>query len=187
MKNKKIKLIPGWMNEGDMYLGKGNIYEILEIWKDQIDERCNISADYLIGHSLGCNWALKNWTSNKKMRLILVNPLLPKRSLLTWFLRWRRFRREEKSPLKKKTVKETEARLFGIKKCFTLLRYDFDEIIKNIPKENISIICGKKDTFYCDERFRQYVRSKNIRLIEIGDAGHDWNEGFDREIEKMIS
>jgi len=177
-------LIPGWMNSQGMY---GDSYDVLEVWQKRIAPEEKVETDCLIGHSLGCSWAILNWKKYKINKLVLVNPLLPRRSILAWFSKWREFRKNEAAARNKTVVGGIKNIIFGIKTCFRLLAENFDEALDEIAKENIIVICGEKDTFYCDEKFKNYVRSKNIRLLEIKNAGHDWNEKFDREIEKIIS
>lgn len=182
--NKKIILIPGWMNTRGMY---GEKYDVLEIWKDRISPEKKIEADFVVAHSLGCNWGILNWEKHKNTKLILVNPILPKRKLREWFLRWKKFKREEASPKSKEVVKGMKRKIFGAKMCYQLLKKDFDDALGMIPRKNIHVFCGEKDVFYCDEEFKKYVRSKNMNLIEVKNVGHDWGEEFDREIEKIIT
>ena len=184
-KNKKTILIPGWMNEKGMYNSKNSAYEVWDVWGSRIDPKDKINAHYLIGHSLGCNWALFNWKEDKNIKLILVNPLLPKRKIGEWFSRWIEFHKKEKPPEGKKTVRGMKNFWFGIKMCWKLLRYNFDEIIKNIPKEDVVIIHGEKDVFYCDDKFKEYIKTKKIKMIEVTGVGHDWHEKFDEEIKKI--
>ena len=185
--DKKIILIPGWMNGGGMYGAKNILYDVLEVWKNKINPKEMLpDTEYLIGHSLGCNWALLSWEKNKNIKLILVNPLLPKRKIREWFSAWREFCRKEKQPVGKEVVWNLRNVFFGLKMCWKLLTYDFDETIKKIPEKDMVIVHGEKDLFYCDEKFRGYAKVKNIKLIEVVGVGHDWHEKFDREIEKII-
>ena len=175
------------MNGGGMYEGKNRLYEILGVWKKRISHKRKIEADILIAHSLGCNWALRAWEKNKHLTLILINPLLPKRKIFTWFLRWKKFQREEVRPKTKEVIGGFRNKLFGFKTCWDLLRYDFDKIISQIPREKLTIIHGEKDIFYCDEIFKKYIREKNIISKEIKNAWHDWRKEFDQAIEEIIS
>ncbi len=185
--NKKILLIPGWLNEGGMYIGKNSLHTVLEIWKERLAETYPISADFLICHSLGCNWALLNWKKNKNQNLILVNPLIPKRSIFTWFGKWITFHRREKTPATKKHIQGFRNYIFSIKKCWQLLRYDFDAILNEIPKDKLIVICGEKDYVYCDKIMRDYLYSKNIPIIDMENVEHDWNEKYDKKITEIIS
>ena len=90
-------------------------------------------------------------------------------------------------PRNKQVISGIKEKCFGIKWCWRLLRKDFDKILNEIPKDRIKIICGEKDFFYCDEKFRKYVQSKGIEILEIKNVGHDWNKKFDKEIEKIIN
>lgn len=184
MENKKIILIPGWMNAKGMYEGD---YDILEVWKNRLLPEEKIEADCLVAHSLGCSWALFNWGKNKNTRLILINPLLPKRNLSVWFWKWLWFQWKEKKPVKKEIVSGIKNKWFGIKTCRRLLKESFDKVLENISKENIIIICGEKDFFYCDKTFKEYVKSKNIRTVEVRDAGHDWRPEIDLALKNILA
>lgn len=181
-RNKKILLIPGWMNGKGMY---GDKYEVLEIWKERLEPVEEIEARYLIGHSLGCHWALLNWKKFPNTKLILVNPPLPKRNIFRWFRNWLEFQRKEDTPTNKEIVKGIRNKVFGWKKCYAFFTTDFSKIIKEIPREMITIVRGTKDDFFCDKLAKDFLEANNIPLIEI-EAGHDWNENIDREIEKLL-
>lgn len=183
---KKIFLVPGWMNGGGMYQKKGELYEIWDVWKKRIPPKKKIPAEWIVGHSLAGNYILANWEKNQNAKLILVNPLFPKRSLPVWFSRWRKFHREEEPPQEKEIVLGFKKRWFGMRQCWKLLRKDFDAILDYIPKDKIFVVYGEKDYFYCDEKFKKYIQSKRITVIAVSGVGHDWNEKFDREIEKIV-
>jgi hypothetical protein len=179
----RIFLIPGWLNGRGMY---GQDFPVLEVWKERIDPKEKIEAEIIIAHSLGCNFALSGWKKNPGAKLILVNPLLPKRSLLTWFSKWREFHLKEKPPENKEIVKGIRNKIFGVRKCFELLTKDFDAILDQIPKENLVIICGEKDEFYCDEKFHQYIDAKKIRKVILPGIGHDWKWQLNEKIGEII-
>jgi hypothetical protein len=43
------------------------------------------------------------------------------------------------------------------------------------------------DKYFCDKKIAQEVRLKNIRLIEISGVGHNWDEKFNIEIDKIVT
>lgn len=181
--NKKVILIPGWMNMKGMY---GSDFEVLEVWADKLLPEKKIDADILIAHSLGCNWAVAAWEKNKAIRLILVNPLFPRRNIFRWFEKWREFHRKEKRPANKEVVCGLRNIIFAVKLCVRLLRKDFDATLSALEKDKITVLCGENDSFYCDKTLKDYLRSKNITPVEVPGVGHDWHEKFAEEIRKII-
>lgn len=184
--DEKIILIPGWMNGAGSYT-KNHPYNVLEIWKKRINEKRKVETDWMIGHSLGAHWALFNWEENKgDVKIILVNPLFPKRRIFIWHQKWMEFFKNDRHLKNKEIVKGIRSTFFGLWKCFEFLFFDFDEILEKIPKGNIFILHGENDSYYCDEKFREYISKKNITLLKVQEAGHDWHKNFDEEIMKII-
>jgi hypothetical protein len=180
MKNKII-FIPGWMQTVESY----RLYQGLDIWGEKIDYYSEISTDYVVAHSLGTIVALLNWQKNKNTKLILVNPPVPQRNIFVWIWRWIKYNFEEEIRADRKIVKGFWKKTKGLFVFESLLKMDIWPMLGEIPKDNIWVIRGKRDYFFCDEEACQYIKEKGVRIIEV-DAGHDWNEKFDQEIEKII-
>ena len=64
-------------------------------------------------------------------------------------------------------------------------KVDFLDAIKQIPKENLIVVRGKKDNFFCDEESAKIIKENNIRLIEVY-AGHNWNENIAKAVNEII-
>ena len=179
--NKKIIFIPGWMYSPDYFkLGKG-----INVWEDDIELSRVIACDYLIGHSLGAAVALRMWEKNRKVKLILVNPFLGGKSFGKIFFDWLRYAFEE-------GVYDSKKRL-GIKylfknfrKLFMLMKSGYQNILKDVPKENIKILHGEKDLFLCGKSTQCKLKEVGLQVIEVLGAGHNWHENFDKEIKKII-
>jgi pimeloyl-ACP methyl ester carboxylesterase len=182
MKNKAI-IIPGWMDVGENYPG----HDALEIWKEKISDDIFIDSEFVVGHSMGAHFALLNWDKNKNYKLILVNPLLIQKNIFYWFRKWIKYRMIEGLPKGFKHATSPASFLWGIKKFVFLVKYDVWEIIDNIPQSDIVVIRGKKDDFFCNDKVAEFIKSKDIQLIEIEEAGHNWNEKIDEEIRKIVS
>ncbi len=52
--------------------------------------------------------------------------------------------------------------------------------------ENLIIIRGKKDTYFCDGKSAEIIRNNKLQLIEI-DAGHDWNDKIAELVDSIVS
>jgi hypothetical protein len=180
--SKKI-FIPGWFDTADNHVDCSG----LEIWKNKIDFKNKIEAEYVIGHSLGANFALMNWEKNKNTKLILINPLLPKRNLFFWMIIWAKATHMEGTPLTKERLRTFFHPIIAIRQCLKLLSEDLLKTIENIPQENLTIIRGELDKYFFDKKTAEEVRLKNIRLIEIEGVGHNWDEKFNIEIEKIVT
>lgn len=179
---KKI-FIPGWFDSVENRVD----YEGLDIWIKKINFSRRIEAEYVIGHSLGANYALLNWEKNKNTKLILVNPVVFHGSIPEYFCRWIKFLSGEGTRLGKKRLKCFFHPYLGIKQGLDLINKDYNKIIEQIPKNDILVIRGKEDKYFFDEKEAEKIKEKGIRVIEIGGVGHGWSKKFDEEINKNIS
>jgi len=177
--NKKILLIPGWMRSVAYY----KKYEGIDIWKENIPDEMNIEADYVVAHSLGSVVALQNWQKFPRTKLILVNPLVLKRSFWEWMWRWIKFALDE-GPRIDKNVGILKI-FSGLKKFYQLSKIDATGILKNISANDLVIMRGCRDKFFCDNEASGYLKKNGLSLIEIEEAAHHWNEKFDIEIDKI--
>ena len=179
---KKIILVPGWMHSVAFY----KKYEGLDIWLDKGDWGKNEDCEWVVGHCAGAVIALNKYR-NKNVKFILVNPMLPQRSFWQWVKRWLSYLFMSKEVLlnDKKMIRMNYVR--GILKFIETAKVDAGAIIRKIPKENIYVVRGKKDKYFCDDEAAEIIKSLGIKLIEIENAAHSWNEKFDQEIEKIIT
>jgi len=175
---KKVIIFPGTLqsvkNYGDfagveIWMGEG--------WDGQIPE-----ADVYIGHSLGASFALAN--CRKDAKLILFNPLVKKRSFFDNLWRWLRFTFFEGLPIKK--VISVRFWFYTFRKMLNLLQVSVLDELKKIPRENIFIIRGTQDYFFCDIETVEIIRKNNFNLIEV-EAGHaDWNESVAKIVADIV-
>jgi hypothetical protein len=177
---KKILILPGWMN----YLRMINVKEYSEIWKGKIDK--NKPVDCVVGLSLGALVTLRDMNPNWK-KIVLVGPPLPRRNILIWFFQWLKYVMFEGMSLKNQVFTKNPFRFIPeLFNCVKLLSADFNKILDMLPADKIIVIRGKNDNFFCDNKAAQFLRSKNIRVIEVENAGHNWHEKFNEEINKII-
>lgn len=175
--------IPGWMDKSHLH----ESWEELNIWVKNIDVKNKLDAEYVLGHSMGSIFVLLNWKYNKNTKIILSNPVFPKRGFWQWAIRFIKFHRHE-------GLMNTMERLplliflpFGFIKLLRLIRVNTLEIIKEMPPEKIVVLCGKNDHYFCDQEARKLFREMGIGVIEIEEAGHNWHKKFNEEIKKIVS
>ena len=151
----------------------------LDIKVGDLDENAT-HADYVMGLSLGALVVLQN-TSRINGKIILINPALPKRNILIWFIHWVKFITTdglffERQKFTKNPIKFI-ATLFG---CIKLLNMNYSKQLASI-KDRLTIIRGKNDKYFCDDKAVEFINSKGIKLIEV-EGGHNWSE----EVEKAL-
>ncbi len=179
---KKLFIIPGWMKSVGFYGDcKG-----LDIWKNNFNLNAQIDAAYIVGHSSGANFALINRSLNKNSnsKLILLNPLLPKKNFLYWIFQWMKF--AFKGGIRVDKTMGIKQFFPALKNFAALLNFDPIKIIETIPKENLIIIRGSEDRFFCDDNAKKIIKEKNINLVEVDGLGHEWNENFLNAIKDVI-
>lgn len=179
--SSKAIIIPGWMQAVDHY----KIYNGLDIWKDNIDPKEKIGSEYVIAHSLGVNFALINWQYNKNTKLILVNPVVPERNFGTAVGDWAATMGNEGFNPKEVVGGQYLASATG--KAFKYSQIDPLEIMRKVPRNNLTVFCGSGDKFFCNSDSVKIMVENGINAIEIEGAGHDWSQKFDDEIEKIIN
>lgn len=181
MNERRTLLIPGWMSRVKNYgLGEG-----LDIWKKFGDPTAKLEVEFLIGHSLGCHYALLNWQANRNTKLILVNPPLMKRSQIDWASRWLRYKLKEGLGVSFKDVLFADI-WHGLHKCYRLFRPDFVKIVREIPRADLVIVRGEHDDYFGDYEVAEFARVENIRLVEVGGSGHNWDEAIKNEVQKLL-
>lgn len=177
---KRILLLPGWMTGLRLY-GKRENFSI-QIGKREAENK----DDEIVGLSLGALVALRDCNHNNK--LILVNPPLPRRNIFIWLIRWCRYILAEGLFLERqKFIKNPFRYALEVIKCIKILRIDFSEKLDNIPKNNLVVIRGKSDNFFCDEDAVRFIQSKGFRVIEIENCGHNWCEQIENVIIESTS
>ena len=172
---RKIVVAPGWMDRAWYHCG----WEGLDIWTKNIKPENRIDAEYVAGHSIGALFALQNWKCNKNTKIILINPLLPKRSLIRWTLRFMKFLFNE--PLLDRFQRSRiflHIVPFGLIKLYKLIQIDPLEIIDKIPQKNLIVVYGENDNYFCDEECRNILEKRGVQMIEVKGVGHNWHRRF---------
>ncbi|MFA6973637.1 MAG: alpha/beta hydrolase [Parcubacteria group bacterium] len=176
--NKKI-VIPGWMN----YLKINNLGDNFEILKGKVN--IDENAECIVGHSLGALITLRDFKHSWE-KIILINPPLPKRSIIVWFFKWINYVVQEGLSVENQKFSVNPVVYFReLINCIRLLRIDFAPIIDNLPSDKVIVIRGENDYFFCDDKAVNFLRSKNIRIIEIANCGHNWCGKIEDAINKL--
>ena len=174
----KILIFPGSFQAVKNY---GN-YDGLNIWTKSFPDGLP-AADFYIGHSLGINFILKHYNSTKNGKFIFINPQIRKRGLFSLFMSWLSFFFRE--GIKWKKIIPVKSWPFGIKKLLELLKVDVLSIMKKIPKENLVIIKGEYDNYFCDKKSVKILKDNDFKVIEVN-AGHDWNDNIAQVVKSYI-
>lgn len=177
--SKKILLLPGWMTNLELY----DKYDDFSIQTGKLDAEAQ--GGYVIGFSLGALVAIRDWSGSGKF--ILVNPPLPKRNLLAWFFRWSKFILSEGLFLERqKFTKNPFKLILEIARCTKILNIDFSKKLDEISKENLVVVRGKSDTFFCDDEAVEFMRSKGVQVFEVDNCGHNWSKGVEEAVKRLI-
>jgi len=161
-------------------------YETLEIWKENIRPNVKLDCDIIIAHSLGCHFTLFNWENVKDKKIVFVNPLVSNRNVFSWFWQWVKFRMGERQSVERRYIKNPAKVARGIFYYFKFLMPDVFSRLDNTSSQNIVVIRGKNDIYFCDEDSCQVLREKNISIIELDEVGHLWNSKIDEEIRRIV-
>lgn len=179
MATKKVMVFPGAFQ----YVKNYGKFEGADIWVGESVKSNEQTPDIIIGHSAGGVFALKQYQATQA-KFILINPPLPKKNVPSLMWSWLKFMTGEGIPFKK---------LVGVKKwphsfwlMAKLVKVDVLEVIRTMPPQNVTIIRGERDTFFCDKQSLQTAKEMGIKIIEV-DAGHDWNEKIAQTVDKLIS
>jgi hypothetical protein len=59
------------------------------------------------------------------------------------------------------------------------------EIVEKIPRENVVVIRGTEDGFFCTSELGKMLKERGVRVIEIPGMGHVWNEKIFPVLEEL--
>ena len=134
----------------------------------------------VIAHSIGSLVALDNWNIHKNFKIILINPTLLKKNIFKRYFQ-SMFREGTHYPFKRILIFVFIFSAFV--KAMKLFKVPALDIVKNIPKDNLTIIYGENDKYLCDRKLVEIFRQDGFKVIEVKKVGHNYNI----EIEKIIS
>jgi hypothetical protein len=176
---KKVLVLPGWMTSLKLYKNSAGEFD-MNFGKLSPEAR---DADYVVGLSMGALAVLKE-ADQIKGKIILINPLLPKRNVLVWFFQWTRYIIGGLFIERQKFILNPIRWIIEIARCVKLLRIDFSDTLKAFPKDRLTVIKSKSDNYFCDLKALNFLNSLSINVIEI-EGGHNWNENTEEEMNKQ--
>ncbi|HCP08269.1 MAG TPA: hypothetical protein DIT25_00490 [Candidatus Moranbacteria bacterium] len=178
--SEKIIFIPGWMKSVAFY---GN-YAGPDIWQSREKKQDVSVASCIIAHSAGCNYLLAQDEFARAGKIILINPLLPKRNSFVWMCRWLRYALS--GAMTYDRMNPLWNFPYAFYKFFKVNDVDPLEMIEKIGKDKITVVRGIQDHFFCDNYSVKMLQEKNINLVEVENLGHEWDEKYDDLVKKII-
>ncbi len=179
MTNKKVLVFPGAFQ----YVKNYGEYDGVDIWLGEKMISGGQTPDYIIGHSAGGVFALVNHY-HSKTKFILINPFVPQRGVAFMFWSLARFLVGEGIPPKK--IVNLKYWPHSLRLLAGLVGVDVMGAIKNLPRENVLIVRGSRDDFFCDLHSAEFIKENGVDLIEV-DAGHDWNQNIAERVSSIIN
>lgn len=182
MKNN-ILLFPGWMQNNFLY----EEYSYVNLWEKKYTEPDITGVKYLLGHSMGSWPALLSWKQNTDATVILFNPLIVKRNSFNLLFRF--ITMMLISPGSAKAWKHRVKLRYlpvAVKNALFFREIKALEIIKEIPSDQLIIIKGKNDKYFCDLEVAAILGSYKISFIELADVNHFWSTEVGTFIKQLI-
>jgi len=176
---KNVLVIPGFFSLASSHLE----YTGVDIWLKNISGNNLKNAEWVIAHSAGANYLLSRPISPNQ-KIILINPLILRRSFINLFFRDIYFLFSEKQTGWK--IIPLSSWSYAFKKLLKLLKVNILNELQKLPKENIFIIRGKKDYYFCDEKSVKIIEKEGLNLFEV-DAGHLWNDKMALRVRDIIN
>lgn len=177
MQDKNIFLAPGT----GQYVKNYGVDNGADIWLGKETVPTN-TLHCFIGHSLGVNFLLSG-TIDTSCTFICINPLIKNRSLLSLFIRWIKFLLFEGIPKEKLVPIAYWPR--NVKKSLQLLKKNVLQELQKFPKENVRIIRGTEDRYFCTEDDVALLKKHGFTVLEVH-AGHDWNENIKNAVFNIL-
>ncbi len=174
----KVLIIPGSFSLVSAYEG----YNGIDIWLKKNEKVEMGENDWIIAHSAGVNYLFSQKISNNQ-KIILINPLIKKRNFISLMIRDIKFFIAE--GIEKDKIIPLSNWFYASKKVLRLLKINVLENIQKLPKENLVIIRGVKDYYFCDSENADLIKSEGFTLFEV-DARHNWNQNIAQKVQEII-
>jgi len=175
---ENVTLIPGWMKSVKFY----GDYQGPDIWKGISENK--IKTDCVVAHSLGCNYLFSECELKNVQQIILVNPLIPKRGVISWMYRWIKYALSGALAYDKQNS--------FIYFPYAFLRYllivnvDIIKKIELFGKDKVVVVRGSRDKYFCDDVAAKNIRASGITLFEADNLGHEWCKEYDSAVKQFI-
>ncbi len=179
MVDERVLVIPGAFQLVKNYGG----FDGIDIWvADNVRKKMKCPT-FVVAHSAGANFALTAQDFSN-CKFILINPLIKKRGFANLVIRDIRYLLSKEIAMEK--IVPPHNWWYALKKAYRLSKIDVLACIKKIPRENIVIIRGARDIFFCEEESAEIIKNENLRLL-TADAGHDWNENIANLVKEIVN
>ena len=164
---KKILVLPGWMTGIKFYEDKDYGFDVC---LGELGKSSDLT-DYVVGVSLGALVVLRD-IDQIKGKIILINPPLPKRNFFVWFGLYLKYLKNEGLFLERQKFTINPVKfILELGRCIKLLDMDFSKALI-LSGDKITVIRGRKDRFFCDDKAVAFLNSKNIKVVEFN-GGHN--------------
>ena len=177
---ERALIFPGSFQSVKNYGG----YRGVDIWLRSTPAGEIPPAACYIGHSGGASFVLSRYDSLRPGKLIFVNPFVKKRRIAVLIWDWLIFLAFEGVRMDK--IVPVMDWPHGIKMLWRVLPIDTWAVMQKIPKEDIIVVRGRHDHYFCDDESAAMIRDAGIKLVEV-DAGHDWNGTIARAVENCLA
>lgn len=141
-------------------------------------------ADCVIGVSIGALAVLKD-LNQLKGKVVLINPPLPKRSIFVWIFQWVKYIVGGLFIEHQKFTLNPIRWVVEISRAVSLFRIDFSNILREFPKDRLTVIRSRDDKYFCDLKALDFLRSLGVKVVEIV-GGHNWNLNTEEAMNKLI-
>jgi len=178
-KTTKFLIIPGSFYLVSAY---GGGYQGIDIWLKSSELATLNKSEWIIAHSAGVNYLLSQKISNNQ-KIILINPLVKRRNFISLMIRDIKFFMAE--GIEKGKIIPLSNWFYASKKVLKLLRINVLENLRKLPKENVIIIRGTKDYYFCDSENADLIKNEGFTLFEV-DAKHNWNKNIAKKVQEII-
>jgi hypothetical protein len=170
---RKIVVIPDFLQSEKSY---GN-YSRLQIWKreDKFE-----GADIIIADRFGATRILRD--SLTRIKHILVNPYLRKRSNPAFFWRCVKFLLSKK--MDREEIKNLRC---ALKELRSLLQCDVLPLLDSIPRENVVVVRGTENNYFCGDKTAALLEKRRIKVVEVKGSGCRWDDNIAQAVHKLIS
>ncbi|MFZ5391103.1 MAG: hypothetical protein ACOZAJ_02390 [Patescibacteria group bacterium] len=180
MINSDIVFVPGAWTIGKHY----GPWPTVDIWLKEVATKLTNQPKVIIAYSLGASWALSHIKFDNNTKFILINPLLDKKPLPKLFINWLKFLKQEN--IKDSILTNPTNWLHGFSLVIDLAKINLWPYLLKIPKENLVIIKGDKDNFFCDQAGFNKAFKYNLKT-QIVSAGHNWNHNIVQTVESQLT
>lgn len=181
MSIKSALVLPPWMNTIKLYHTDIHKFRVLSgvVTADTCIDEC------VVGVSLGALAILESGAPMQGV-VVLINPLVPQRSVWVWMWRWSQYIWGGLFVERQRFTLNPFKWVSAIYRAYMLLTTDFSKALKLFPKEKLIVIRSKEDVFFCDNKAVEYLRAHGVHVVEI-EGGHNWNIHTEDEMNKQIA